>query len=387
MKIKFFVLLCFFMACNLLRAQEDIYHVTCAQEINLKSKYFDFDRKIWVKLPTGYDMMDAQDYDVTYVFDAQTTQFFEMACAYPVFLNSGWFREGIVVGICSPQEMEYNRRNDFLPDDSLTRSSFGLGKGCSDNLMHFVKDELMPYIREHYRTTEHSLAVGHSLGASFLLQCLLDYDIFDDYFMFSPNMSFGNNMLADKFVNHSFGKMSRHYIFFTDAAEERMQGWEKWQAPREEVYRYVDSGVLPVNIVCRHKSYPESGHLASFPLALQDAYKDYFSYREAADAVAGGEAITKHIEVVVNNPKYEVYITGNQASLGDWDVGKIKLEHVNDSIRAIDVMVQLPAQFKFTRGSWETEGFPDNAIGGINLRIGNKSKKTYTYRISNWADE
>lgn len=200
-------------------------------------------------------------------------------------------------------------------------------------------------------------------------------------------MSFGNNMLADKFVNYPFVEVSRHYIFFADAAEERMQGWEKWQAPREEVYRYVDSGVLPVNIVCRHKSYPESGHFASFPLALQDAYKDYFSYREVADAVAGGEAITKHIEVVVNNPKYEVYIAGNQASLGDWDVGKIKLEHVNDSIRAIDVMVQLPAQFKFTRGSWETEGFPDNAIGGINLRIGNKSKKTYTYRISNWADE
>lgn len=387
MKIKFFVLLCFFVACNLLQAQEDIYHVTCAQEINLKSRYFDFDRKIWVKLPTGYDMMDAQDYDVTYVFDAQTTQFFEMACAYPMFLNSGWFQEGIVVGICSPQEMEYNRRNDFLPDDSLTRNSFGLGKGCSDNLMHFVKDELMPYISEHYRTTGHSLAIGHSLGASFLLQCLLDYGIFDDYFIFSPNMSFGNNMLADKFVNYPFVEVSRHYIFFADAAEERMQGWEKWQAPREEVYRYVDSGVLPVNIVCRHKSYPESGHFASFPLALQDAYKDYFSYREAADAVAGGEAITKHIEVVVNNPKYEVYITGNQASLGDWDVGKIKLEHVNDSIRAIDVMVQLPAQFKFTRGSWETEGFPDNAIGGINLRIGNKSKKTYTYRISNWADE
>lgn len=387
MKIKSFVLLCFFVAFNLLHAQEDIYHVTCAQEINLKSKYFDFERKIWVKLPTAYDMMDAQDYDVTYVFDAQTTQFFEMSCAYPVFLNSGWFSEGIVVGICSPQDDEYNRREDFLPNDSLTCSAYGLRKGYSDNLMRFVKEELMPYIRSHYRTTERSLAIGHSLGASFLLQCLLDYNIFDDYFIFSPNMAFGNNLLADKFMNHSFDKTSRHYLFFSDAAEEKWQGWEKWQAPRREVYRYIDSGVLPGNIVCRHKSYPESSHFESFPLALQDAYKDYFAYREANDTLTGGEVYTKHIEVIVDNPEHEVYITGNQASLGNWDVKKVKLKHVNDSVRAIDVKVQLPAQFKFTLGSWESEGLPANAIGGINLRIDNKSKDTYIYRISDWFDE
>lgn len=387
MKIKFFILLCFFTACNLLQAQEDIYHANCAKEINLKSKYFDFDRKIWVKLPTSYDMMDAQDYDVTYVFDAQTTQFFEMTCAYPVFLNNGWFQEGIVVGICSPQDMGYNRRNDFLPDDSLTCSSYNIKKGYSDNLMRFVKDELIPYIRTNYRTTEHSLAIGHSLSASFLIQCLLDYDIFDDYFIFSPNMAFGNEMLANKFITHSFDKTSRHYIFFTDAAEERIPNWGKWQSPRENVYRYIDSGTLPGNIVCKHKSYPESNHFASFPLALQDTYNDYFAYREVADTLAEGEIFTKHIEVIVNNPEYEVYITGNQASLGDWDVKKIKLQHINDSVRTIDVKVQLPAQFKFTRGNWESEGFPDNAIGGINLRIDNKSKKTYTYKVSAWADE
>lgn len=215
MKIKCLALLCFFLVCNLIHAQKDIYHVVGVQEINLKSKYFDFDRKIWVRLPSDYSFTDAQDYDVTYIFDAQVTPFFELASAYPVFLNEGWFSKGtIVVGICSPQDLEYNRREDFLPDDGLTCNAYKIRKGYSDKLMCFVKDELMPYIRSHYRTTERNLAIGHSLGASFLLQCLLDYDIFNDYFLFSPNLAFGKNMLANKFVKHSFDRTARHYLFF-----------------------------------------------------------------------------------------------------------------------------------------------------------------------------
>lgn len=228
---------------------------------------------MWLKLPAAYSLLDAEDYDVTYVFDAQTTQFFELASAYPIFLANGWLSRGIVVGICSPQDEAHNRRNDFLPNDSLTCSAYKLQKGYSGNLMRFVKDELIPYIRSHYRITERNLAIGHSLGASFLLQCLLDDDIFDDCFIFSPNLAFGNQMLANRFVRHSFDKTSGHFLFFSGASEEHAQGWKGWQPPREEVYGYIASKHLPDNIVCNYKSYPESGHFASFPLALQDAYK------------------------------------------------------------------------------------------------------------------
>ena len=387
MNIKTFITLCLCFACNLIHAQEDIYHTACTQEINLKSRYFDFERKILVKLPPAYSLMDAEDYDVTYVFDAQTTQFFDMASAYPIFLNTGWHSQGIVVGICSPQDNDYNRREDFLPNDSLTRNVFKLREGYSDKFMRFVKEELIPYVRSHYHTTERNLAIGHSLGASFLLQCLLDGAVFNDYFFFSPNLAFSKSMLANKFIRHTFDKTSRHYLFFSDAAEEKVRGWEGWQQPRERVYQYIDSKALPQNIVCSHKSYPNSEHFASFPLALQDAYIHYFAYREAKDTLAEGALFTKHIEVIVNNPKCEVYIAGNQASLGNWDAGKVKLKHVNDSVRAIDVKVQLPAQFKFTRGNWQSEAFLANASSGINLRIDNKSRTTYIYKVSAWADE
>ena len=81
MKIKYLALLCFFLVCNIIHAQKDIYHVVGVQEINLKSKYFDFDRKIWVRLPSDYCFTDAHDYAVTNIFAAQVTPFLELASA------------------------------------------------------------------------------------------------------------------------------------------------------------------------------------------------------------------------------------------------------------------------------------------------------------------
>lgn len=105
-----------------------------------------------------------------------------MTCAWPLFQNKyKWF---IVVGICSPQTETYSRQDDFLPNDSATIKSYDGHGGHSEKLMDFVKYELIPYIRSHYRTTERSLGVGHSLGASFMMQCLMNGNPFTDYFSF-----------------------------------------------------------------------------------------------------------------------------------------------------------------------------------------------------------
>lgn len=64
----------------------------------------------------------------------------------------------------------------------------------------------MPYIRNHYRVTERSLGIGHSLGASFMMQSLINCAPFTDYFFLSPNMTFGKDrkLLAAQFCNYKF---------------------------------------------------------------------------------------------------------------------------------------------------------------------------------------
>lgn len=181
---------------------------------------------------------------------------FFMTCAWPLFQKEPkWY---IVVGICSPQTEAYSRQDDSLPNDSATIKSYQGHGGQAENLMKFVKEELMPYIRNHYRVTERSLGIGHSLGASFMMQSLINCDPFADYFFLSPNMTFGNNrlLLATQFCNYKFDRNKKRYIFFSDAGEERIGGnWTCWKPAREMVYQYLDAKQLPSNITWKRKSY------------------------------------------------------------------------------------------------------------------------------------
>lgn len=255
---------------------------------------------------------------------------------------------------------------------------------------------MIPYIRSHYRTTERSLGVGHSLGASFMMQCLMNGNPFTDYFFLSPNLTFGNDrlMLASQFCNYKFDVNKRCYLFFSDAGEERLSHrWRAWKPAREMVYHYLDTQQLPSNIVWKRKSYLNYNHLTSFPMALHDAYQGYFDYIDSIKSLATNDTTTlskqvyrKHIKIVVKDAKQEVYITGNQKSLGMWNPGLIKLKHINDSIRAIDIDLHLPALFKFTLGSWKYEAGFENSYYGDNLEINNTERKNYRYILTEWMN-
>jgi len=93
------------------------------------------------------------------------------------------------------------------------------------------------------------------------------------------------------------------------------------------------------------------------------------------------------IKVNVPNDADEVYIAGNQESIGSWDPGKIKMKKISSLERTIEIEVKLPIEFKFTRGSWESIGITGTYRSNPNLKIEEKTDKDYTYAISTWTDE
>lgn len=56
--------------------EKDIYTTGRIDTLMLKSKYFNFKRKVFVRLPPSYPYYDAQDFDVIYTTDAQTMEEF-----------------------------------------------------------------------------------------------------------------------------------------------------------------------------------------------------------------------------------------------------------------------------------------------------------------------
>lgn len=94
---------------------------------------------------------------------------------------------------------------------------------------------------------------------------------------------------------------------------------------------------------------------------------------------------TQTIKVIVPNKTDEVYITGNQEALGNWNPNKIKLKKVSDFERSITVDLSYPAEFKFTKGNWESEGITGTLFDNPNLTIVDSNANS-SFEIKTWRD-
>ncbi len=90
------------------------------------------------------------------------------------------------------------------------------------------------------------------------------------------------------------------------------------------------------------------------------------------------------INVTVPKNTNEVYITGNQDVLGNWNPSKVKMQKISDCVFSISLSLKFPTEFKFTRGNWQTEGI--HSKGNENFVI-NSEKSTNYFIIKNWKDQ
>ncbi len=99
-----------------------------------------------------------------------------------------------------------------------------------------------------------------------------------------------------------------------------------------------------------------------------------------------GQDVTT-LKVFVPNITDEVFIVGNQESLGNWQPEKVKMNRISDYEREISLKLTFPAEFKFTRGNWESEAVITKLFGQKNFLIKEKPLTTQYYTIKGWTDQ
>ena len=91
------------------------------------------------------------------------------------------------------------------------------------------------------------------------------------------------------------------------------------------------------------------------------------------------------IKVTVPNKIDDVFITGNQKAFGDWKPDEVKMNKESDFVRSIEVEISYPAEFKFTKGDWNSEGILKQFNDNPNLKIANETD-TSDFVIKTWSD-
>ncbi|MDO9548178.1 MAG: alpha/beta hydrolase-fold protein [Candidatus Marinimicrobia bacterium] len=96
--------------------------------------------------------------------------------------------------------------------------------------------------------------------------------------------------------------------------------------------------------------------------------------------------ISFNVTAVNSSSDLPLFICGNHVSLADWNPGSVTLTQVNDSLWTIGLTfpVNSAIEYKFTRGSWDTE--PVDSMGNpfSNFSITVTTDTTIIHRFEHW---
>ena len=93
-----------------------------------------------------------------------------------------------------------------------------------------------------------------------------------------------------------------------------------------------------------------------------------------------------NVVTVNSSDNFSLFICGNHENLANWNPGSISLEQINDSLWAIGLRfpVNTAIEYKFTRGSWDTEPVDINGNPFDNFKLTVTSDTIVHHRFARW---
>jgi predicted alpha/beta superfamily hydrolase len=263
------------------------------ENILIKSSAVDREISISVSLPADYDY-SLRTYPVVYLFDGPG--YFELVRQYSEQLHQAHkIPELIIVSVPNS-----NRFQEFVGNDAT-------------NFSKMLTSELSKDVNEKYRTNGLNIGIGHSLGASFLLQQLSSSsNIFQFVSVSSPVISKRTNLNTDTLFNYiEHHCNSRGKIFLSKGNEAGV-----YQETIPILAKNAGAECL------KYTEIKEQTH-ASLPLIAPFLALSYFfegfmplnikgpgeiNSIESLEAIGGYSAIASYYERISSNLPYKLFI-------------------------------------------------------------------------------
>ena len=174
------------------------------------------------------------------------------------------------IGYDSPLAYDIKRRTrDLTP--AASGEEYANGGGAAE-FYDFVKDELFPLVEKKYSTAKsNKIYFGHSFGGLFGIYALLrDDGIFDEFFIASPSLWWGESQLIRDALDE--GKLRSNlkakFIMLVVGSREIRKG----KTDKAGILKVADLAEIlkTKGLSCEFKLYEGASHGKVIPLALQD---------------------------------------------------------------------------------------------------------------------
>lgn len=234
----------------------------------IPSKILGETRRINVYPPPGYAESAAVRVPVLYMPDGGMAEdFLHVAGLVQVSVGNGTMRPFLLVGIENLQ-----RRRDLTgPTESEEDKKIAPRVGGSEAFRRFIRDELMPLIKERYRTTEETAVVGESLAGLFVVETfLLEPTLFDAYLAFDPSLWWNHQRLINDAGEQlrARPKLEKTLYLASSAEDGMMQATQRFSE--------VLGQSAPPSLHWHYEKMPEEKHSTIYHPAALKAFRAVF---------------------------------------------------------------------------------------------------------------
>ncbi|HEX8444265.1 MAG TPA: alpha/beta hydrolase-fold protein [Allosphingosinicella sp.] len=310
----------------------------------LQSRVLGQDRRITIRLPTGYADKPDRRYDVVYVIDGGPEQDFPHLAGLVQSADvNGTFEPLILVGIETVK-----RREEITPavaDPAPYVAELGVAPGGAARFRRFLAEEVKPWVEARYRTSGRDAVMGESLAGLFVVETLFEMPVlFDDYIAVSPSlwwerMKYGREAAA--YLRRLPPGRRRLYLTLADEGYWHEQGVDalvaglKKAAPADLQWMYVPQGGTETHASIYHgaaldafrafygtpsRIYLPGALLSGRPLRQRTPQEEIRRARECTREVARktnpGETRTGHEKITYECLLYDL---GPRAAEGRFD--------------------------------------------------------------------
>ncbi|WP_159022366.1 alpha/beta hydrolase [Formosa sp. L2A11] len=225
----------------------------------IRSEKLDATRKIKIQLPRNYSENTEKKYPIVVVLDGD--YLFEVV-AGNIDYYSYWedVPEVIVVGI-NQVETRY--------DDTMFSEQNSLPLDSSAKFYEFIGMELLPYIKEKYRTEDFSLAIGHGETANFINYYLLkSKPLFQAYIVISPELA--PNMT--KYIPDRLSKIDKKTFYYLTTTTDDLKSVKKGTHLLNTAIKNVENDYLQYD----YKEFEGLTHYSVVAQAVPKALESIF---------------------------------------------------------------------------------------------------------------
>jgi uncharacterized protein len=217
-------------------------------------------RRINVYLPAAYTE-SAQRLPVLYMPDGGLAEdFLHVAGLLQVSTGNGTMRPFLLVGIENTQ-----RRRDLTgPTDNAEDKKIAPRVGGSAAFRRFIRTELMPEVRQRYRTTAETAIIGESLAGLFVVETLvLEPELFDTYVAIDPSLWWNDGRLVGEAEARLGPGLPRAKALYLASSRDDRDG-------RTERLAAMLRKKAPANLTWYYEAMPEETHATIYhPAALR----------------------------------------------------------------------------------------------------------------------